>query len=176
MEIQQAKTSKFVLNYGLVLGILMVVLGVIMYVSNYHLQPHWAFSVISFLIFIAVVSYGIKAYKKENGHYLTVGEALKVGVGIALIAGIISGVWTLLLSTYIEPDYMVQMTDMQREQMLERFPEMTDAQLDSAAEMNSRFMTPWFTFAIAIVSNLLFGLLVGLVAGLIMKQKRPYEA
>ncbi|SDL67958.1 Protein of unknown function [Salinimicrobium catena] len=175
METQQAKASKFVLNYGLILGIIMVVLGVIMYVANYHLDPHWSFSVISFAIFIAVVFYGVKAFKNENGGFLTIGEAIKVGVGIALIAGIISAIWAFILSTYVEPDYMAQMAEMQREKMVERFPEMTDQQLDKAAEMNSTFMKPWFTSAVTIVSNLLFGLLTGLVAGLIMKQKRPYD-
>ena len=175
MEIQQAKASKFVLNYGLILGIIMVVLGVIMYVANYHLNPHWSFSIISFAVFIAVVFFGIKAYKTENGGFLSIGEAIKVAVGIALIAGIISAIWAFLLSTYIEPTYFAQMAEVQREQMIARFPEMTDQQLDNAAEMNSTFMKPWFTFSVTIVSNLLFGLLAGLVAGLIMKQKRPYE-
>lgn len=175
MEVQQAKASKFVLNYGLILGIVMVVLGVVMYVADYHLNPHWVFSIISFAIFIAVVFYGIKAFKSENGGFLSLGEAIKVAVGIALIAGIISAIWAFLLSNYIEPDYFAQMAEVQREQMVERFPEMTDEQLDQAAEMNSTFLKPWFTFSVTIVSNLLFGLLVGLVAGLIMKQKRPYE-
>ena len=176
METQQAKASKFILNYGVVLGIIMVVLGVIMYVANAHLNPHWSYSVITFLIFIAVLSFGIKAFKKENGGFLTLGEAIKVGVGIALIGGIIGAIWSFVLTTFIEPDFYVQMAEIQREQMIERFPEMTDQQLENAAEMNAKFTKPWFTFAISIVSNLLLGLLVGLVAGLIMKQKRPYEA
>lgn len=175
METQQAKASKFVLNYGLILGIIMVVLGVIMYVADYHLDPHWSFSVISFAVFIAVVFYGIKAFKNENSGFLTIGEAIKVGVGIALIAGIISAIWAFILSNYIEPDYFVQMAEMQREKMVERFPDMTDEQLDKASEMNATFMKPWFTMSVTIVSNLLFGLLTGLVAGLIMKQKRPYD-
>lgn len=176
METQQAKASKFILNYGTVLGIIMVVLGVIMYVANAHLNPHWSYSVITFLIFITIVSFGIKAFKKENGGFLTIGEAIKVGVGIALIGGIISAIWSLVLTTFIEPDFYAQMAEVQREQMIEQFPEMTDQQLEKAAEMNAQFTKPWFTFAVSVVTNLFFGLLVGLIAGLIMKQKRPYEA
>lgn len=176
METQQVKASKFILNYGTILGIIMVVLGVIMYVANAHLNPHWSFSILTLAIFISVLSFGIKAFKKENGGFLTLGEALKVGVGIALIGGIIGAIWSLVLTTFIEPDYFTQMAEVQREQMLERFPEMTDQQLENAAEMNAKFSKPWFTFAVSIVSNLLLGLVVGLIAGLIMKQKRPYEA
>lgn len=176
METQQAKARKFVLNYGLILGILMVVLGVVMYVANYHLNPHWAFILTSFAIFIAVVVFAVKAYKKENGGFLTLGEAIKIGVGIALIAAIMAGLWNFLLSTYIEPDYFAQAAELQRQKMIESNPSLTDQQLDKAAEMSAKFMKPWFTFAVSIVSNLLFGLLIGLGAGLIMKQKRPYES
>lgn len=175
MEAQQAKARKFVLNYGLLLGILMVALGVIMYVMNYHLNPHWAFMIISFAIFIAVVVYGIKAFKQENGGFLSLGEAIKVAVGIGLIAAIISGVWTVLLATVIEPDYMLHMADMQREQMLERFPEMSDEQIDQAMEFSSGFNSPWITFASTLVMYMLFGLVTGLIAGAVMKQKRPYD-
>lgn len=175
MEAQQATAKKFVLNYGLTLGILMVLLGVIMYVFNYHLEPHWVFSVISFLIFIAVVAYGIHAFKKENGGFLSLGEAIKVAVGIALIAGILSGVWTVLLATVIEPDYMTQLTEMQRENAREQFPQLTEQQLDSSMEMGAWANNPWVAFLLGLAGSLLFGLVVGLIAGLAMRQKRPYE-
>lgn len=175
MEAQQAKARKYVLNYGLLLGILMVILGVIMYVMDSHLNPHWAFMVLSFAIFVAVVIYGIKAFKKENGGFLSLGEALKVSVGIGLIAAIISGIWSILLSTVIEPDYANQMAEMQREQMIERFPEMSDQQINQALEMSASFSSPWITFASTLVMYMLFALIVGLIAGAIMKQKRPYD-
>lgn len=175
MEAQLAKARKFVLNYGLLLGIFMVTLGVIMYVTNYHLDPHWSFMVISFAIFIAVVVLGIKAFKKENGGFLSLGEAIKVAVGIGLIAALLAGAWNILLATVIEPDYSEQMAEMQREQMVERFPEMTDAQIEKAMEMSASFSSPWIGFATVLVMYMLFGLVLGLIAGLIMKQNRPYE-
>lgn len=176
MEAQQAQARKFVLNYGLLLGILVVTLGVIMYVTNNHIDPHWSFMVISFALFIAVVIYGIKAYKGENGGFLSLGEAIKVAVGIALIAALLAGIWNVLLATVIEPDYAEQMADFQREQMVERFPEMTEAQIEQGMEMSANFSSPWIGFATVLVMYMLFGLLVGLVAGLVMKQKNPYDA
>ena len=175
MEVQKAKAGKFVLNYGLLLGGILIVIGVIMYVTNYHLEPHWSFMLITFAAFIAVVIYGLKAFKAENGGFLSLGEAIKVAVGIGLIAAIIGGLWTILLATVIEPDYMVQMADIQREQMLEQFPEMTDAQIDNAMEMGAPFRSPWIAFASGLVMYMFFGLIIGLIAGLIMREKRPYD-
>ena len=175
MQVQQADSKKIILNYGLLLGILMVVLGVIMYVTNSHFEPHWAFLVASFAIFIAIVVYGIKSFKSENGGFLSLSEAIKTAVGISLISGIIAGIWVVLLSTYIEPDFTTQMMEVQRETMLERFPEMSEEQIEKSLEMGARFSSPWITFGFTIIRDLFFGLLVGLIVGAILKRKRPYE-
>lgn len=175
MEIQQAPEKKFILNYGVLLGIISIVLGVVMYVTNAYLNPSMIYTIIGFLVLIVVISMGIKAFKNENGGFLNLKEAIKVGIGIAVIGGILSALWTLLLVNVIEPDFMLQMSDVQREQMTERFPEMTETQLDNAMEMSSRFMSPWFTVAVSLIGNLFFGLIIALIAGLIMKQERPYD-
>ena len=131
--------------------------------------------VIGMLVFIAVLVYGIKAFKKQNGGFLSIGQALKVGIGIALIAALLGALWMLLLTNVLEPDYMEQVSEVQREQMMERFPDMSEAQMEQAMEMNAKFSSPWITIASSIVVNLFIGFLVALIAGAIMKQKRPYE-
>lgn len=175
MENQTAKASKSILTYGIIFGVIAVLLGVVMYVTNSYLDPHWSFTLIGFLIFIVIIPLGIKAFKKENGGFLSVGEAIKVGVGIALIAGIITAVWSLLLSNVLVPDYYEQMADMQRAKMIEYAPNLTESQLDSAMETNSMFSSPWITVALTLVMYMFIGLLVALVAGLVMKEKRPYD-
>ncbi|HET8754020.1 MAG TPA: DUF4199 domain-containing protein [Salinimicrobium sp.] len=175
MEHQTAKASKSIMTYGIIFGVVSVLLGVIMYVTNSYLDPHWSLAILGFFIFIVIIPMGIKAFKKENGGFLSVGEAIKVGVGIALIAGIISCAWSLLLSNVLVPDYYEQMADMQRTKMAEYAPNMTEAQLDDAMEMNANFSSPWITIAITLVTHMFLGLLVALVAGLVMKEKRPYD-
>ena len=174
MEVQQAKASKFVLNYGLILGLIMVVLGVVMYVLDSHLEPHWSFMVISMLVFVIVVVYGIKAFKEANGGFLSLGEAIKVAVGMSLIAALIAGAWTILLSTVIEPDYMEQAIELQRQKAFEMNPNMTDEQWEQGLEMTEAFRGPWITFTATLVMYMLFGLIVGLIVGAILKQRRPY--
>ena len=175
MEAHKAKASKFVLNYGLILGLILVVLGVIMYVLDYHLQPHWSFMVLTLIVFIAVVTYGIKAYKKENGGFLSIGDAIKVAVGIALVAAILSGIWVLLLSTVLEPDFMEQAIELERQKAFANNPSLTEEQWEKGLEMSEAFRGPWVTFAFTLVVDMLFGLLIGLIAGAVMKQNRPYE-
>lgn len=175
MEAQKAQARKSVLNYGLLLGFILVVLGVVMYVLDYHLQPHWSFMVLTLIVFIAVVTYGIKAFKKENGGFLSIGEAIKVGVGVALVAAIISGIWVLLLTTVIEPGFMEQAIELERQKAFANNPGLTDEQWEKGLEMSEAFRGPWVTFAFTLVVDMLFGLLIGLIAGAVMKQNRPYE-
>lgn len=176
MDTQKADSKGIIINYGVLLGILSVVLGVIMYVTNAYLNPSIYFSIVSFLIMVVVIVLGIRTFKIANQSYLSLTEALKLGLGIALIGGIIGAIWQLLLMTVIEPNYMMQMADMQREVMLERFPNMTDSQIDDAMVMNEKFSSPWIMMAMAIIGSLFFGFLISLVTGLIMKNKNPYEA
>ena len=175
MEIQKLEAKNFVLNYGILLGIISVILGVIMYVTNDYIDPSLIYSAISFLILIGVISFGMNAFKTENGGFLNLGDALKVGIGIAVIGGIITAVWSYLLMNYIEPDYMLQMMDVSREKMMESNPNLTDAQMNSMMEMSAKFTTPWMIMAFSLIGNLFFGLLISLIAGLIMKNKNPYE-
>ncbi len=175
MENQQATAKKFVLNYGLLLGIVSVTFGVIMYVTNVYLEPSMVYTIIGFLILITIITLAIKAFKTESGGYLSLSEALKVGIGVAVIGGIIAAIWSFVLMNYIEPDYMNQMMEVQREKMIEMQPNMTEAQINNATEMASKFSSPLISIAISLIGSLFFGLVISLIVGLIMKNKNPME-
>lgn len=176
METQKTEAKKFVLNYGVLLGILSVLMGVIMYVTNAYLNPSWIFGTISFLITVVVISLAIRAYKTENEGFLGLGEALKVGIGVAVIGGIIGAIWMFLLMNYIEPEYASQLAEVQREAIMETNPNMTEAQLETAMEFNAKFSSPYLLLAFSLIGSLFMGLVISLIAGLIMKNKNPYQA
>ncbi len=171
MENVKPSAKKFILNYGLILGTLSVLLGATMYATNNHLAPHWSFSLVGFIIIIGIIIYGVHSYKKENNGYLTIGEALKIGIGIALIGGIIGGIWSLLLANVIEPDYMEKAIELQREKTLESFPDMTEEQLEQGLELSRKLSSPVITFAIGIIGNLFLGFVISLIGGAVMQKK-----
>jgi hypothetical protein len=175
MENSKANSKSTILNYGVLLGILSVVLGVVMYVTNAYLDPNWVYGTIGFLIIVVVVVLGIKAFKKQNHNFLSLKEALKIALGITLIAGIISVIWQLILMNVLEPDYMNQVADIQRDQMTNRFPNMSESQVNDAMAMNAKFTSVWIIAAMALIGNLFLGLIIGLITGLIMKNKNPQD-
>lgn len=174
METSSASTKKIMINYGILLGIISILLNVILYVTNNHLAPHWSIGVLGFIINIIIVVIALKTFRTENGGFMKLTEALKIGLGVALIAVVLGAIYFYLLTTIIEPTYMEQVMSVQREAMLEQNPDMTQAQLDQAAEISSMFTGKGVIIAFQVIAGLFFGFIIALIAGLIMKKENPY--
>ncbi|UAB80320.1 DUF4199 domain-containing protein [Marixanthomonas sp. SCSIO 43207] len=173
MENQTASVKKIGFNYGLILALLVVGLSVIVYVLGLHLDQPWWQSVLNFIFMAVCIIYGLKAFKKDNGGFLSLGEALKTGLVIAIVSGIIGSIFTYIFITVIEPDFITQMLEVTQEKMIEQNPNMTQEQMDMAMGMTEKFMSPWIMFAMGLIASLFFGFIISLIAGLIMKQPRP---
>ena len=173
MENQQKSTKQIMLNFGLYSGIAGIIISVINYAIGNIYEPHWWVIVVSVIVSIALIVLGIKSVKELNGGYLTLGEAIKTGLGIALIGGIISVLYTLIFTSFIEPDFYVRMAEVSHQKILDQYPNFTDEQLEAAEAMASKFSNPTMTAAFGLMGSLFFGLIVSLIAGAIMKNKNP---
>lgn len=173
MDNQQASIKKIALNYGVLLALLSIVLQVISFVLDAHIDRPWWLTILQLAISISVIVYGIKTFKSGNAGFLTLGQALKTGVAISLIAGVIAVVFNYIFMNYIDPDFIEKAMEFSRVQMIEQNPNMTQEQIDNAMEISSKFMSPGIMSAFAIISTLFFGFLIALVAGLIMKKNPP---
>lgn len=177
MENQKNQTQQIILNYGLILGFLSIVISISNYAMGKHLEPHWSSNLISFLVSFGVIGYAIYLFKQANNGFLSIGQGLKVGVGIALISGIISVGYTIIFVTYIEPEFANQLLILQQEKILERYPDMSDEQLESALSMTKKFTSPGMMAAFGIAASLIFGLIISLIISLFMRksQENPYS-
>lgn len=172
MENQPVSPKKVMLNYGLYLGLASIVLSVILYVLNMHLEQSLFQTIGGLLIIGAIVVLGISEFKKRNGNVLSLGQALKIGLGIAAVGALIGIVYTFIFMYFIEPDFMNQMGEIQREAMLEKNPNMTQAQIDNAEKMMKTFSSPWMIAIFQMISTLFIAFIVALIGGLVMKNDR----
>ena len=170
MENQKSSATSIMLNYGLMLGFISILMAVINYAIGDPYKPHWIIGVLSFALTTALIVFGLKKIKENNGGYLKLGEALKTGLGIALISGIIYTIYLLIFTSYIEPDFYANMAKVQEATILEKYPNMSDEQLEASKEMAAKFMGPGVTAAFTLAGSLFFGFIISLVAGLIMKK------
>lgn len=165
-------SNKIILTYGILLGLLTIVLQVVSYVTDTHIERTWWSSLILFAITSATIVYGIFVYKRENGSFLSLSQALKIGIGIALIGSIVAAIFNYIFIHYIDPTFIDKTIEYTRIQM-EEAGTLTQEQITASLEITRRFMQPWIMTALSIVGGIFWGFIISLIAGLAMRKARP---
>lgn len=170
MENQTTSSKSIMINYGLLLGFSGVLINLGLYATGTTYNPHWSVSLIAVLVSIAILVMGLKKFKESNGGFLKLGDALKIGLGIALISGLIGVVYTLIFASYIEPNHWENTIAVAREQIIEAYPNFGEDQIESALGVSKMLANPGTASAMGIAASLIFGFIVALIGGLIMKK------
>lgn len=170
MEENKPKTGKFALNFGALTGAIGVVFAIMLFTMDMHYEQGAAVQITQTVILAIGIVVGIIQFKKSNEGYLKISEALKVGAGVALIAGIIGLVWFFALTNILEPDYMDKMYEIGKVKAMEDNPKLTSEQIDQGIEMQKKFA--WISYPVILIINIVIGLIVGLVTGLLTKKEK----
>lgn len=157
-------------TYGLLLAAYSILVLVLIYAFNLS-QENWVLSVVNLLVTIAILSMAIKSYKSKNNNYLSIKEALKVGLATAAIAGLVAAIYAYIHYSFVYPEFVDIVKETAYQNMSDQG--LTDAQIETNMKMTEFTMKPWFFATMTLISSLFFGLLISLIAGAIMKKKDP---
>lgn len=166
--------QKLGMKYGLICGLVYVIFGM----GSILLGPEAQSSLITGMLLglatvvstFFVIFYGVKEFRDSvNGGSVTIGEAVKLGALIALIAALLAAAFTLFYNFVIDPGYADRMMDATREQFEDRG--MTDEQIDQAMGWGEMLRSPVLQAAFTVVWYSLWGLLKGLISGAILKRE-----
>ncbi|WP_422348330.1 DUF4199 domain-containing protein [Flagellimonas sp.] len=171
MEENQPKVGTFSRNYGIILGLASIVFGVMLYTQNLHYEMSTPVIVVSTIITAIIIFVGTMNFKKANGGYLKIVEALKLGVGIALVSAILSLIYQYLLINFIEPDFMDKAFEIAKSAAFEKNPRLTEEQWQQGVEMQKKL--GWIRYPIGLIISCIIGLVLGLITGLILKKNKP---
>jgi hypothetical protein len=171
MEENQPKIGKFSWTYGLLLGLASVAFNVMLYTMDMHYEQGWGIRIVGLVLMLAAIVFGIMQYKNANSGFLKTVEGVKLGAGIGLVAAIIGLIYYALLTNVIEPDFMDKAMDIAKVGALESNPQMTDEQWQQGVDMQKKFA--WLAYPFVILFNIIVGLIIGGLTGLIMKNPRP---
>lgn len=171
METSTPKIGKFSLNYGLILGGLGVVFALMLFISDAHVSQSPVNSIISVVMSIGVIFWGILNFRKANQGLLSVGQGVKLGAGIALVSGIVSVIWLLLLTNVLDPDFKSKSIEVSLAAAAEQGT-LTAEQLQQQKEMSMQYWEA-FAYPSILIGSILIGLVIGLVGGLIFKKAAP---
>lgn len=182
MENQKNQTQQIILNNGLILGFVSILLSVSIYALGliYEMKILFLTLLISLIIFIVFIVVGIKQFKKINSGFLSLSESIKIGLGIALISGIMSITYNIIFTTFLEPEYEKNMILVSEQWTYETF-NLPDEAFEKLQEENrekiENFEVNHFTnIAKGLSFSLFSGLIISLIAGLFMRksQENPY--
>lgn len=147
-------SKSIILKYGFLLGIISIAMSVVLYAQNKHLEQNQTVGIISILFILIAIILGIKTFAQNNS--LSFGEGLKIGIGIAVVGSIMITGYNYIFTTYIEPDFIRQLGEVQRKAM-EASSELTTEQIDARIEKLQEGANSFITPAIGIVFTAFVG-------------------
>ena len=173
MENNSSTLKSQILQYGILLGGISVVFALMLFFLDMHYTQESAVNWINWAITITVLVLGIYSYRKTNDGFLSLSEALKLGLGISVISALMAIVYTYILINFLDPDTIEKTIEVTQNKMLDENPEMTQEQIDMAKEMQLKFSSIGVISTMILIFSLVFGFVVSLISGLILKRNRP---
>lgn len=170
MENTQPTTGQFALRYGILLGAISIVFSLMLHFMDMQYDQGMGKNIASLVMLFGIIIFAILQFKKANESYISVSDALKIGIGTALIGAIITILYLLLYVNVIDPSFHEQIAELSRAGMKEQNPEMTKEQVDTAIEMQQKFF--WVTYPFILIFNLFVGFVISLITGLVVKKAR----
>jgi hypothetical protein len=162
---------KVAMTYGAYYGLSASVAGLIFYFMGTDVQSKLP-QLLSYILLIIFLFLGIKSYRDQDlDGYISYGKSLGTGVLIGLFGGIITGFFTVLMFTVIDPGLAQKIIEKAQEQMIEKGG-MSDEQIEMAMSMTKKFMTPTMLFLFSIVGSAFMAFIFSLIVSVFTKKEQ----
>ncbi|MES2797702.1 MAG: DUF4199 domain-containing protein [Bacteroidota bacterium] len=170
----QTTTTQTALKWGAIIGTIGIIQSAIGFVFDFN-PTEGTYKWISLIIWIVITIVGLtmamKSFKSENEGFMTYGQGLGIGALTGGVAGLLSGIFTYIYQSFIDPSFTEKMKEAQIMAMEERG--MSSEEIDRAMEMVSAFSSPSMTVVYSILGSILVYFLVSLVLAAIQKNEKP---
>ena len=162
-----------IIQYGLIYGGLAVVFNIMLFIMDMHYQGGSLQQWTGLIIMVGSITFAQIAYRKLNDGCLNLSEAIKVGLGVTLIGILIAVVYGWFQAIVLDPNQIEKATEFALNQAIDQNPEMTDEMIAMTQEWIEWGSSPGISTAFALGFGLLFGSIVSLITGLIVKKSKP---
>ena len=173
MDNQTHSIKSTIITYGVILGSISVAFQLMLFFLDMHYKNDSTAGIVSLVLMIGVLLYSFISFKKQNEGFLSLSEALKIGVGASLVSALIGIVYTQVLVNFMDPDTMKKSLELSMETLRVENPEMPREALDTARSMQEKMSSPLIFSAVQIIFALFIGFIISLIGGLIVKKSRP---
>lgn len=174
MSQENPSQIKFTLNYGAILGIILIIVSIIFYIAGFDAATSRWSQWLYYAIMIGVIIFSIKTYRDNYlGGAISFGHALGTGVLVALFGSIIYAVYSYIFLSFIDATVIDKIMTAAEEDMINRG--MSDEEIEQAMSFTRTFMAnPALIAVVTVVSFTFFGFIFSLIISLFMK-KNPVD-
>jgi ABC-type antimicrobial peptide transport system permease subunit len=173
--------KKTVFRYGLLSMVVMISFFLLTFAIGknvgYDVQEILGYS--GMILSLIFVFFGIKHYRdKVNEGRLSFGQGMKVGLLIVLIPAVMFGVFDVLYTTVINPNFFEDYCNANLAVMKLNMPaaeyEKAAAEMKANSEMMQKY--PALQFLLMAVTVFLIGLIMTVISALILRRNKPEPA
>lgn len=111
-------------------------------------------------------------FKQRNAGFMSYGQGLGSGTMLSVVVGLLSTAFTYVYANFVDPEMMTRVLDKARTDM-EVKGSMSDAQIDQAMAMSSKFTSGPILLVIVIVGSIFTGLIISLITSAFIKNAKP---
>jgi hypothetical protein len=173
--------KQIIFRYGIIAMLVVVVLG---FINCLVIQPEVGYTAseiggyLTIVVSMIFVFLGIRYYRNHvNNGTLSFGRGMKVGVLIVTIPSVAFGLFSLLYSRVINPEWQQEYYDHALESLKQNTaPEKLQAAIDKLESQRELFSSPVMEFLIMFVTVFVIGLIVTIISSLTLKRNKPVAA
>ena len=168
METTQKSAFKTALNYGLMIGLSVIVVSLLFYVLSQ--SDSKIVQYINYVIMIVGIVMGIKKFRDtELNGYISYGRSLGTGTFIALFAGALASLYFYIFISYIDTEFVSRLLEKTHETMLDQGR--SEEQIEMALKYQRKFTTPGMMLLFGLLANVLAGFLFSLIISIFLKKE-----
>jgi len=166
MEEKKVSLLKSGLNYGVMLGLALVVYSVILFILDLWMNP-WV-GLLSFAFYIAGIVYVTKVYRTALGGFISFKDAFLIGFVTVVVSSLITTVYNYLFYTVINPDAIEQILNYSME-MMEKF-NLPEEAMEEAMKKVKAETTIGSTVSKSFIYGIIGGAVISLITAAAMKK------
>lgn len=167
----QANSRNIILNYGLIYSSIVILISLIFYAMGKHMDSSTATIsfIITILFVLVAIIMGIRKYKKDNKGFLTFGQAIKIGVGIAVLGTVVLIIYQQIFTNFIEPDFNQQAMEKLEQALIDSG--LSEEQIETQLTIQKKMSGPLISSAMGILFWAFIGFIFSAIAGAVMQKR-----
>ena len=169
---QSAFASAF--SPGIIISAALILFSLVMFLLDVSYDSKVNY--LSYLILAIGLYWAITSYRnKQEGGFITYGGAFSSGFYTGLIISIIVAIYTFIYVQFINPGIIDDIMIKSEEEILTKYPDWSDEQIDQALSYTEMFTSPTIMAIFGFFGNLVASTIFSLIIAIFAKREKKEE-